>query len=212
MGLHVALCLDVPDGAATRAATRAAHLEWVAAPSPPPVGASAASASAAAVAPISIPFGGPLLGADGRPVGSLLLVEGESVPAVEAALTTDPYVRAGLFRSQSVRAWRQGMASPPPLPPLLYVVYCVDKEGCKELRAATRPAHLEWWKASGRAGKIGPFPDGDGAVGTLLVVDGTSTEEVTAWAATDPYAVAGLFASVTVWPMKKVVEEGKVLL
>lgn len=49
-------------------------------------------------------------------------------------------------------------------------------------------------------------------VGTLLVVDGSSKEEVTAWAATDPYAKAGLFASVDVWPMKKVVEEGKVLV
>lgn len=44
------------------------------------------------------------------------------------------------------------------------------------------------------------------------MVDGTSTEEVTAWAATDPYAAAGLFESVNVWPMKKVVEEGKVLV
>ncbi|KAK1862075.1 hypothetical protein I4F81_004651 [Pyropia yezoensis] len=168
--------------------------------------------AAAAAAPISVPFGGPLLGADGRPVGSLLLVEGEALPAVEAALAADPYARAGLFQSVSVRAWRRGMASPPPLPSTLYVVYCVDVAGGKDLRATTRPAHLDWWKASGRAGMIGPFPDGDGAVGTLLVVDGTSTEEVTAWAATDPYAAAGLFESVRVWPMKKVVEEGKVLV
>lgn len=163
MGLHAALCLDVPDGAATRVATRAAHLAWVAAPPPPPVAAADGSAASAA-APISIPFGGPLLGADGRPVGSLLLVEGDSVPAVEAALAADPYAVAGLFSSVSVRAWRRGMASPPPLPSALYVVYCVDVAGGKDLRAATRPAHLDWWKASGRAGMIGPFPDGDGAV------------------------------------------------
>lgn len=162
MGLHAALCLDVPDGAATRAATRAAHLEWVAAPPPPPF--SADGSAAAAAAPISVPFGGPLLGADGRPVGSLLLVEGESLPAVEAALAADPYARVGLFQSVSVRAWRRGMASPPPLPSILYVVYCVDVAGAKDLRATTRPAHLDWWKASGRAGMIGPFPDGDGAV------------------------------------------------
>lgn len=162
MGLHAALCLDVPDGAATRAATRAAHLEWVAAPPPPR--SSADGSAAAAAAPISVPFGGPLLGADGRPVGSLLLVEGEALPAVEAALAADPYARAGLFQSVSVRAWRRGMASPPPLPSTLYVVYCVDVAGGKDLRATTRPAHLDWWKASGRAGMIGPFPDGDGAV------------------------------------------------
>lgn len=162
MGLHAALCLDVPDGAATRAATRAAHLEWVAAPPPPR--SSADGSAAAAAAPISVPFGGPLLGADGRPVGSLLLVEGEALPAVEAALAADPYARAGLFQSVSVRAWRRGVASPPPLPSTLYVVYCVDVAGGKDLRATTRPAHLDWWKASGRAGMIGPFPDGDGAV------------------------------------------------
>jgi len=49
-------------------------------------------------------------------------------------------------------------------------------------------------------------------VGTLIIVDGASKADVTAWAATDPYAKAGLFASVTVWPMKKVVEGGKVLV
>lgn len=59
---------------------------------------------------------------------------------------------------------------------------------------------------------VGSRRGGGLQVGTLLVVDGTSTEEVTAWAATDPYAAAGLFESVRVWPMKKVVEEGKVLV
>ena len=49
-------------------------------------------------------------------------------------------------------------------------------------------------------------------VGTLIIVDGASKADVTAWAATDPYAKAGLFASVSVWPMKKVVEGGKVLV
>jgi uncharacterized protein len=81
--------------------------------------------------------------------------------------------------------------------------------GKRDVRAATRPAHLQWWRDSGRAGMIGPFPaaDGNGAVGTMIVCEGASAGEVSAWAATDPYSAAGLFAAVHVQPMRRTIDE-----
>lgn len=52
---------------------------------------------------------------------------------------------------------------------------------------------------------IGPFPaaDGNGAVGTMIVCEGTDLAEIRAWAATDPYNAAGLFSEVHIQEMKK---------
>ncbi len=77
------------------------------------------------------------------------------------------------------------------------------------MRAATRPAHLEWWRSSGRSGMIGPFPasDGVGAVGTLIVCHGTNLKEVEAWAATDPYNGVCLFESVSVFEMSRTIDK-----
>lgn len=60
---------------------------------------------------------------------------------------------------------------------------------------------------------IGPFPasDGNGAVGTMIVCEGSDLAEVRTWAATDPYNGVGLFSKVHVHEMKKSLDKVFVL-
>lgn len=80
MPLFCLHCLDnETDGAARRAATRPAHLEWAA-------GLGGACRMA-----------GPLLSEDGAMVGSVFLIIAESASAARALHAEDPYTRAGVF-------------------------------------------------------------------------------------------------------------------
>lgn len=184
---HAVRCTDKPSTIALRKSTRAAHLTWA--------------------ANNGVVFGGPLLDASSSPTGSVLVLSGDNT-TVAAALAADPYATAGLFSSVEVRKWVLGMRSDA----LgaggagFFCIWCVDKPGMMALRADTRPRHLEWWKSAGRQGMIGPFPEEGGAVGTMIVCQGEGIEEVEAWAATDPYAKAGLFESVEVSRMGKSVD------
>lgn len=50
---------------------------------------------------------GPILAEDGEtPIGSLLIVEAESLEAARKFAADDPYARAGLFTSSAVWPWR----------------------------------------------------------------------------------------------------------
>jgi len=88
---------------------------------------------------------------------------------------------------------------------MLCVVYNLDRDACaREIRAATRPAHLEFMKALGEKVKAGgPMlaPDGETPVGGMFVLQVDSYEDAVRVARLDPYAQAGLFKSqnVTVW-------------
>ncbi len=83
---------------------------------------------------------------------------------------------------------------------MLFALLCEDRADAGSLRAETRPAHLEHLKALGATLRFaGPFlGDDDKPTGSLLVVDAESPEAARALADADPYAKAGLFASVTV--------------
>ncbi len=88
-----------------------------------------------------------------------------------------------------------------------FVIYCLDKPGHAQVRADNRPAHVEYLKAS--AAQIvcaGPLlsDDGDGMIGSTLVMEFADRAAADAWAENDPYAKAGLFDSVTIHPWKKV--------
>lgn len=48
---------------------------------------------------------GPLLSPDGVEWGSLLVIEAETAEAVEAFVSRDPYVQAGLFASSEIHPW-----------------------------------------------------------------------------------------------------------
>mmetsp|Transcript_75629 Transcript_75629/g.227030 ORF Transcript_75629/g.227030 Transcript_75629/m.227030 type:complete len:159 (+) Transcript_75629:533-1009(+) len=90
------------------------------------------------------------------------------------------------------------------MPPQGYAVYCLDGAGRADLRASTRSAHLAWLEESGRVHLAGPLHDAEddaSRIGSFLVVNGDDSDEVARWAAADPYAAAGLFASVVVAPL-----------
>jgi hypothetical protein len=91
-----------------------------------------------------------------------------------------------------------------------FAVHCLDKPASADLRAATRSDHLDWLRDSGRVSMAGPLlaDPGDGTeheegapLGSLLVVNGDSLEDVRAWIEDDPYNAAGLFAQVNVAPI-----------
>ncbi|MBP7000050.1 YciI family protein [Amaricoccus sp.] len=88
----------------------------------------------------------------------------------------------------------------------LYALICDDKPGGQEIRAANRAAHLDYLRDTGVVVLAGPFQDDAGGMtGSLLVLDVADRAAAEAWAAADPYARAGLFASVAIRPWKKVV-------
>lgn len=87
---------------------------------------------------------------------------------------------------------------------MLFAFLCTDKPNHLHVRMETRPAHLEWLNGLNAAGTLkmaGPFLDGDGKpCGSLVVVGAEDLAAAQAISAADPYAQAGLFASVEVKP------------
>lgn len=83
-------CVDKAGAADVRAANRTEHLAYLE--------ANAANIFAA----------GPLLSDDqSGMVGSLLIVECADAAAAEAFADSDPYAKAGLFDSVTIRPWRR---------------------------------------------------------------------------------------------------------
>ncbi|WP_126444786.1 YciI family protein [Sulfuricystis multivorans] len=97
---------------------------------------------------------------------------------------------------------------------MLYMILGSDAPGSLDKRLIARPAHLERLQvllAAGRLILAGPCPAIDspdpgpaGFSGSLIVAEFSSLEEAQAWAQADPYNAAGVYASVTVKPFKKV--------
>jgi len=97
---------------------------------------------------------------------------------------------------------------------MFYAIISEDIENSLEKRLAARPAHLErlhQLKQEGRLLLAGPHPVIDsedpgeaGFSGSLVVAEFPSLEAATAWADTDPYVAAGVYAQVSVKPFKKV--------
>lgn len=87
-----------------------------------------------------------------------------------------------------------------------FVVISQDKPDAEHLRLDNRAAHLAYIEETGVVELAGPFLDDDGQMcGSMLVLRVPNLQEARDWAASDPYAQAGLFQSVTVQPWKKVV-------
>lgn len=87
---------------------------------------------------------------------------------------------------------------------MLFAILCVDKPDHLDLRMKTRPAHVEFLNGLNDKGILkmaGPFLDAEGKpCGTLAIFEAASGEAVAAFAEADPYAKAGLFASVEIRP------------
>jgi uncharacterized protein len=50
-------------------------------------------------------FAGPFVGDDGKPFGSLVVIEAADLSAAEELAAADPFAKAGLFQSVDIRAW-----------------------------------------------------------------------------------------------------------
>ncbi len=87
-----------------------------------------------------------------------------------------------------------------------FAIHCIDKPLQQALRQATRPEHLLYLEAA--VDKIlvaGPLLDEEGgAIGSMLLMRFPDRKAAVAFAAADPYALAGLFASVAVTAWRQV--------
>jgi len=91
---------------------------------------------------------------------------------------------------------------------MLFMAYCTDDPQKPDLRAATRPAHVDWLQANGDTIKVaGPWLGEDGEIpaGSLLILEGESPAAMRAFLAGDPYAKAGLFSDVVLHPWRWVI-------
>lgn len=97
---------------------------------------------------------------------------------------------------------------------MLYAIISDDIEDSLAKRQSVRPAHLERLETlrdEGRLVLAGPHPAIDsndpgaaGFSGSLVVAEFDSLEAAQQWADADPYVAAGVYASVTVKPFKRV--------
>ncbi|MFN3292180.1 MAG: YciI family protein [Gemmobacter sp.] len=86
-----------------------------------------------------------------------------------------------------------------------FVLLCQDKPGALQTRLDNRPAHLDYLNASGVVMFAGPFVEGGNPVGSMVVVDLPDMAAARAFAEADPYARAGLFASVSIREWRKAI-------
>ncbi|HYE00861.1 MAG TPA: YciI family protein [Alphaproteobacteria bacterium] len=92
-----------------------------------------------------------------------------------------------------------------------FAIICTDKPGSQELRLANRAAHLEYIdRHADQVVLAGPMlsDDGQGMVGSLLIMEFADRAAAEAFCAADPYAVAGLFAKVEIRPWRRVRPQG----
>jgi uncharacterized protein YciI len=89
---------------------------------------------------------------------------------------------------------------------MLFVATCTDRPESTGLRIATRPAHLAYLSSLGARVKVGGAlltPDQQAVVGSLLIFEGDSDEEIAELLANDPYSKAGLFEDVDIKPWRQ---------
>ena len=97
---------------------------------------------------------------------------------------------------------------------MLYAIVGHDVSDSLDKRLSVRPAHLDRLHTLQQAGRLllaGPFPAIDsndpgpaGFSGSLIVAEFDSLSAAQTWAESDPYAAAGVYATVSVKPFKKV--------
>ena len=86
--LFAIICTDRPASLDLRLATRPAHLAYL------------------TTYQDRVMHGGPMLDMDGRPCGTLLVVDVPDRAAAEGFAAADPYAKAGLFESAVIRGFR----------------------------------------------------------------------------------------------------------
>lgn len=90
---------------------------------------------------------------------------------------------------------------------ILHALICTDKPGHLPVRLENRDAHLAHLKADPHVVQAGPFLNAAGEMsGSLILFATEDRTHVETFAATDPYAQAGLFEDVRIETWNRVVE------
>jgi uncharacterized protein YciI len=92
--LYALICTDKPDSGELRHKVRPEHVAYLNS-----LGAALKAA-------------GPFIDDDGKPTGSLVVVEAEDRDAAGQIADSDPYTKAGLFRSVEIRGWKWTLKNP----------------------------------------------------------------------------------------------------
>ena len=89
---------------------------------------------------------------------------------------------------------------------MLYVLICEDKADSLALRQSVRSQHLQYIDDFD-VRFAGPMlaEDHETMVGSIIFLEADDLAGAQAFAASDPYGVAGLFEQVTIRPFKQVV-------
>lgn len=87
MPLYAVICLDKPDSLALRQKVRPDHLAYVTGQN------------------LAVPVAGALRDEADAMIGSLIVIEADSLEEAEAFSLADPYRMAGLFESVTIRRW-----------------------------------------------------------------------------------------------------------
>lgn len=94
---------------------------------------------------------------------------------------------------------------------MLVMILGRDHPDSLQRRLAARPAHLQRMQPLVDAGRVkfaGPLLDGEGAdakpQGSLIVAEFESVAAAQAWAESDPYVEAKVYASIEVQPLRQV--------
>ena len=89
---------------------------------------------------------------------------------------------------------------------MLIALIARDKPRALQTRLDNRDAHIAYLKETGVVSQAGPLLADDGTMaGSLVILDVETMAEAQDWASNDPYAKAGLFASVDLIEWKKVI-------
>lgn len=95
MPLYAVTCVDKPGMGQVRAAIRQTHLDYL-----------------AAHADVVV-LGGVTFGTDDAKDGSVWIVNLPGLPAAEAFVASEPFVKAGVFQSVRLRRMNKGQWNPP---------------------------------------------------------------------------------------------------
>ena len=94
--LFALICTDKPDHLPVRIDTRPHHLAFL----------NDLSSKGA------LKFAGPFVDAEGKPNGTLAVIEAEDRKAADAIAASDPYAKAGLFAKVEIRPWNWVVNNP----------------------------------------------------------------------------------------------------
>jgi uncharacterized protein len=88
------------------------------------------------------------------------------------------------------------------MPHFMFIAFDRKDKGA-EIRAATRPLHVEYTKSQGKVKFGGPFTGESGAmIGSFSILECADYDEALAYIQNDPYAKAKLFARTELHPWK----------